>query len=220
MRRKARGFSTTLHPSFRLRFGRNDRVFGVLLRPIPSPHLHSSPTGTSVINLTGGSLYLGSGGIVQNSAVLATIKLASGILGAKDTWASTLDMQVNGGITVQAVDEANAAHDITLGGALSGAGTLTKTGLGKLTLSGAQNYPVLNASEGRTDVSGSFINDTWIVNVADNAKLNFGAAQVLDTLTIGDGASVTGGAQAVPEPGNAALLLGGMLTLLGLRRRQ
>lgn len=196
-------------------------------------------SGTSVINLTGGALYVGTGGIVQNSAVVSTIKLGGGTLGAKGNWASAIDMQVTGSATVKAADQADVARDITLTGALSGVGTLTKTGNGKLTLGGAQTYASLTASAGVTDVTGSFAGGT----VNANANVNFGADQVLAALNIGDGATVTlgaiapppapmfaefdgasdlavSGAQAVPEPGSAALLFGGMLTLLGVRRRR
>lgn len=83
------------------------------------------------------------------------------------------------------------------------------------------------------------------VDADDPAQVIFTASQTLDALIIGDGATVTlassfpppaplaaegfgnaGGElagapiQGVPEPGSAALVFGGMLTLLGLRRRK
>jgi autotransporter-associated beta strand protein len=199
-------------------------------------------SGTSVIELTGGSLYVGSGGIVQNSAVLSIIKLAGGTLGAKDTWTSPIDMQVNGNPTIKAADAVGAAHDITLGGALSGGGTLTKTGAGILTLSGSQLYAVLYAAEGTTNVTGSFTTGASIVNV--DARLNFSASQTLSDLNIGAGATVTLTASpspeegfalanemsaqgaspasqitAVPEPGALGMLAFGALGILARRRR-
>lgn len=195
-------------------------------------------SGTSVINLTGGSLYIGSGGIVQNSTVLSTIKLAGGVLGAKADWSSLIDMQVTGAATVQAADEASVAHDITLGGAMTGFGSLTKTGAGVLNLDGAQSYFVLATTAGITNLDGAFTNGTSIINA--NATLNIGASQTVGELNIGDGVTVTLTASpapgdalaaadvtpsdaqfaAVPEPGMLGLLALGVLGVLARRRRE
>jgi autotransporter-associated beta strand protein len=89
--------------------------------------------------LNNGTLYLGSGGMVVASpnAYATTVNLTAGTLGAKADWSSSVPMALNGtGVTIKAADAADAPFNITLGGQLTGTGSITKTGGGTLTLSG------------------------------------------------------------------------------------
>jgi autotransporter-associated beta strand protein len=108
--------------------------------------------GSSAANLTlsGGSLYIGAAGITKGTdaaTLAATIKLQGGTLGAEQNWTSSLNMQLgatSGGPTFQAASGAAVSRNITLSGILSNdtsvSGTLTKTGAGTLTLSGANTF--------------------------------------------------------------------------------
>ena len=64
------------------------------------------------------------------------------MLGAKASWTSAADVNVllSGLPTIQSADASAAPFDITLNGAISGTAGFTKTGGGKLTLSGANTY--------------------------------------------------------------------------------
>jgi len=108
--------------------------------------------------MTGGTVALGSGGMHAapgayfsssgSSAPLTktseySISLAGGTFQATADWSSSLNMSLSGGtITFQADNGAGTpvAHNITLGGALSGAGGIVKTGSGSLTVNGANTY--------------------------------------------------------------------------------
>ena len=125
-----------------------------------------------------------------------------------------------------------------------GDGTLTKAGAGTLYLDGSTELSIwnINVNAGTLNVDSNVNNA--VVNVTGTA--NFGVDQLMTSLTINDGGLVTlgdlpgpppspfageegvgadfGGAaipvQGVPEPGSATLLFGGLLTILGLRRRR
>ncbi len=87
----------------------------------------------------------------------------------------------------------------TVAGAITGIGSLTKLGNGTMTISGVQNYPVLNANAGTTTLLSSLANATLNNNggtlnvnanannstVNVNAITNFGAAQALAALNVG-----------------------------------
>ena len=104
-------------------------------------------TGSSVINLTGGALYLGSGGIVQvSSNATPVITLNGGVLGANADWTATNNIQLGGG-TIQCADALGVAHTITLSGGIGGT-NLVKTGSGKL---------ILNSTGGNYYTNGTVI---------------------------------------------------------------
>lgn len=103
----------------------------------------SSLTGaTCVLSVTGGSLFVGSGGIVlgATNAGTSTVRFGEAVIGARDNWSSSLPVTLSGIATLQAADAANVARDITLSGTLSDFGSVLKTGDGTLTLSGANSY--------------------------------------------------------------------------------
>jgi autotransporter-associated beta strand protein len=98
-------------------------------------------TALAKLELTGGSLYVGSLGITRGSAAASlpvSILLNGGTLGASATWSSSLDMNL-GGAVIQAADSTATARDITLSGALTSSTGFSKTGGGVLSLSGANN---------------------------------------------------------------------------------
>jgi autotransporter-associated beta strand protein len=104
-----------------------------------------STGGSGSLTMTGGTLFIGSGGMnsVGTGTFSSTRMLSGGTIGATADWSSSLPMtltNVNGNITFQAADAGAVAHNITLSGALSGIGGLTKTGEGILTLSEANSY--------------------------------------------------------------------------------
>ena len=174
--------------------------------------------GYTIARGTGGTLTLNAG------ASPATVTASGG----SDSITAPVQL---GSDTIATVT--SAADTLTLSGGLTGVGkTLTKTGAGKLVLSGAQNYAVLNLNGGTTDITGSFTGGTATVHA--NATTKFTTSQTLAALFIGDGVEVTFGNGAgaafddgsgkadlalVPEPGSASLLLLGALGILSRRRR-
>ncbi len=193
---------------------------------------------TVVLNQTGGSLYVGSGGIVQVSPnVTESITLNGGTLGAAADWSSTLDMQL-GNATIQAADASSMAHNISLSGTLSGA-NLTKTGTGTLTLSGVNTYTgSTTISEGAlaltnnavtfidgaighsTNIiinSGAFLDVSGILNGTmplHSSQVLSGNGTILGTLDTTAGGTVSPGGGIDGAPGiltvtNQVKLLGG-----------
>lgn len=107
---------------------------------------------------------------------------------------------------------------------------------GRTNLNSALANAVITANGGRLDMNADANNSTVTVN--DTATVNVTVSETLASLTINDGGTVVLGSpappappefadglsgatiQGVPEPGSAALIVGGMLTLLGMRRRR
>lgn len=94
-------------------------------------------SGFGQYTLSGGSLYIGAGGITSTSGKY-DIQLRGGTVAASASWASSLDMKLTGANS--AVTFNTAANTVTLSGALSGGGGLTKAGSGTLVLSGVLSY--------------------------------------------------------------------------------
>jgi hypothetical protein len=163
------------------------------------PSTSATPgTNNGTLTMTGGTLYLGSGGLVATSAAaVASASMASnyaismngGTVGAKATWSSAANMTLASGtpITFKTADANNNSFDIALSGSLSGAGGFTKTGGGKLSVTGTNSY------SGATAVNqGTLLVDS---NLSGSG------------VTVAAGAALTGGGTISP-----ALLVNGMLS--------
>lgn len=207
------------------------------------------------LTLSGGSLFIGAQGITRGTGATdlpTAIKLQGGILGASDTWSSSLDMKLGttgGGLTIQAATSGGVSKDITLSGILSDDtsvnGTLTKTGIGTVTISGANTYSgntSINAGTLKLGAAGVIADGTGKGNVAIGASgtldLNgfseaingLSGAGTVDntaagtaTLTVGTVAGGnfsgtiknTGGALSLVKTGNTDVILSGTNTYSG-----
>ena len=196
-------------------------------------------TGNTLVNT--GTLALGHLNALQFST------LDTGISGAQAvtfTVAGTNTYNLGG---LQGADALNAgSNSLSIGannanttstGDLTAA-AITKVGTGTLDLNGAnQTSNSLTANAGTTNLNGALV--TLTADVAVNnlgTKLRFGSvSQTLNSLTIGNGATVTftsgaasgafsggdkfTGVSAVPEPGSLGLLLVGAIGVINRRRR-
>ncbi|MEI6070987.1 MAG: autotransporter-associated beta strand repeat-containing protein [Verrucomicrobiae bacterium] len=152
--------------------------------------------GSGALNFTGNANLQAAGNVALGSRA---VTIASGLTATLDT---------NG-------------HAISVGGVVSGVNaSLTKTGLGTLTLTGANTYTGITTVQNGTlslDFSASGAPASDIINA--NSLLQLGVAGVSDTLIIQGAAGVansqTFGATNSPLGGNAATtVLGGMNNLV------
>ena len=125
--------------------------------------------GYGVYTLSGGSIYLGAGGITTVSGRYA-INLGGGTVGASASWSSSLNLSLtglNGPVTFD-----TAGNTITLSGTLSGPGGLVVIGAGILDLSATVNYAgdtLVNAGTLQLDTAG---NNLGAVRLANGALLD------------------------------------------------
>jgi autotransporter-associated beta strand protein len=101
--------------------------------------------GSALLHLSGGELYLGSGGIeigTTGAAFVSEFRFSGGTLGAKADWSTSLPINMPSleALTIKAANLNGDPFDITLGGALTGTGGLEKDGDGTLTLAGGHSY--------------------------------------------------------------------------------
>jgi len=137
---------------------------------------YSSGTSAS-LDMNGGTLYVGSGGILFNytGGLTASFLASGGVIGATATWSSAIPIiltNLNGDITFQTADSGNAPKNISLSGPLSGIGGLIKTGGGTLTLSGTNTYTGPTTIKTGTlsliatnNAPRTYLNDGGILNV-------------------------------------------------------
>jgi len=154
----------------------------------------------SVLDLHGGDVYLGSGGIISTTNNQGTIKLGGVALRTTANWSSSWKMELTGVCGNTLIDTAGST--VTLGGALSGAGGLVKTGAGTLALNGVTNtftgplvvaggtlacgaasvfngVSEITVTNGTLALNGTVLSSNVILRVASAANLTLAAGKSL-----------------------------------------
>ena len=149
---------------------------------------------SSLVVSNGGTLYLGGVGLVINQPTTTNyVSLGTATIGAITNWSSLAPVTLAGTTTFKAADASSVAHNISLGGILSGTGGLTKTGGGLLTLSSNNTYT------GATTVSAGKLS----VNNTSGSGTGFGMLTVAGGGTLG-GNGIISGATTVNSGGTLA----------------
>lgn len=178
--------------------------------------------GTNRFTMTGGTLELGSGGIVIGSGSgVKAVQLSGGVIGAQADWSSSADLSLltgtgTGIATFRAADADGVAKTITLSGILGGAGALTKTGGGVLELTNTNGFTGgTTVTAGRLLLSGSGSINASSGLTLDGGELRQNSLTALTrSITFGGGGGtisgtgeiasvVTAGAGAILSPGNS-----------------
>lgn len=201
-----------------------------------------TPTATSAFSLNSITFEAGAGAFTLGGSALT---LTAG--GSVTNNSSSLQTLANSGVTLSGASTWNSgAAGLSVSSVLSGSGSLTKTGTGVLTLSGANTYggaTTINAgtlrlgtnaalaSAGTVTVAGTGANGsaTWDLNGYDQTvgTLNFGSsgggANAINTVTTGAGTLTLGGNVAYTNPSSSSnhagtAILSGNLSLGGATR--
>ena len=141
----------------------------------------------------------GDGGLTKTGLGTLTLSQTPSYTGATTVSAGTLTLSAGGTLynlsgsgTVdfgaQALTLSNS-DDSEFSGIIQGAGTVTKNGIGTLTLSGANTYEGgTTVSEGKLILSGAAVGDIedrdWSITVGDSGTLVFDVANGTKTLTV------------------------------------
>jgi fibronectin-binding autotransporter adhesin len=149
--------------------------------------------GIGRVNVTGGELYVGAGGLVKIPANFTTqINIGSGgVLAAKDSWTSSLPINIVSGLPayIRTANALGEPRNIGLSGPLTGPGSLTKEGAGTLTLSGGNSYAGdTRVEEGRLVLTTNTLSDEASVIVDSGAvlELGFSGGDKIEALTLAD----------------------------------
>jgi len=145
-------------------------------------------SNNATVNLAGGRLNLGAGGITNNanSDTGKTFNFSGGVLGAFDNWSSAVSMNLSNTVTINTenADVAGTGCVVNLSGVLSDAtdanGSIKKTGAGTLTLSGANTY-----SGGTTIEAGTLVAASANALGSGNVTMCGGKLQVACDATAG-----------------------------------
>ena len=174
---------------------------------------NSGAARATVVLESGGRMNIGSGGITESTTLGLTLN--GGTIGSlADSWSSSRALTLGGSVTFDTTlmefnasgkaTETEDGSDVTLSGALSGSGSLVKTGEGTLTLSGALSHTggtTVEAGTLQLLLGGDYA--AGDISVASGATLqlssagdavNFGGtADAPVTLTLGEGSVLSGG---------------------------
>ena len=183
---------------------------GVSTLSVGTINLKNEPNKTTTFSVSNARLEVGAGGITGKSSTPVSLSgVTLGVRDGADSWSSDLSMTLAG--TMGA--DVGADKSISLGGNLSGTiETLTKTGAGKLTLSGDNTYTGRTVIEAGTLVAANASAlGTGNVTVADGATLDARAGLQVGRAASEDGATAAIASTLTTE-GSAKLVLGALNT--------
>ncbi len=170
-------------------------------------------TGTGSLTLSGSNTLSGGIGVAQGTLVAAGGNAISSASGVRIDSGATLQLTGaesiasltgNGVLQADANVSLGSASDSLFGGVLAGAGNITKTGAGTLTLGGAStNSGLFNINGGTVNLTGSLANANVNVNGAGSTLTGSGTAS-------GNVSILNGGSLAVSSANPGGLTLGSL----------